>query len=208
MFALRLLIALCAVPLVAVAFTGVGYLTVRVHSLYLLLSLACVALALMVVWHVDRLYEDEGSAIWVIGTGAVLVVAVFTGYVLTIGWIAPRHTCTVVEAGTWSRVTPGGGQENHEYRQFVCDDGRTDMLGMKPAPQMDDITDITDRYKGSRTQVAYDPNGPLPSMTVRHRIPYLLFAAIGMAFLVVFHIVAVLDDQDRRRSGNSLPAGK
>ncbi|KAB2345189.1 hypothetical protein [Actinomadura rudentiformis] len=195
MFLLRLLVALCAAPLVMVSFAGVAYLAIRVHPLYILLALVCVALVLVAGWHMHEHFEDKGSGAQAFASGIVLVATAAAGYVVTLNWAAPRHMCTVVEARTWYRHTPGGG-ETHNYRRLACDDGRTDRLGNEVAARKG--ADTTDRHKGDRLLVAYDPNGRLPSLAIKDRVWWVAGAGTGMLLVMAIHIGVVIADRRRR----------
>lgn len=200
-FLLRLLVALCAAPLVVAAFVGVAYLAIRVHPGYLLLGVLCVAMAVAVGWHIHHHFEDKGPGAQAFATGIVLAATIVTAYVVALNTAAPRHMCTVVEARTWHRLSPGG-EEIHNYRRLACDDGRTDWLGNGIAAQKGD--DTTDQHKGTRLLVAYDPNGRLPSMAIKDQVPWMVGAAIGMILVLALHTGVVIADQ-RRRSASSLP---
>jgi hypothetical protein len=195
-----LLVALCAIPLVMVAFAGVAHLAIRVHPLYLLLGLVCVALALVVGWHIHEHFEDQGPGPQAFASGVVLVATVAAAYVVTLGWAAPQHMCTVVEAHTWQRHSPGG-DETYNHRKLACDDGRTDSLGTEVAARKG--TDTTDQHKGTRMRVAYDPNGRLPSMAVNDQTWWVAGAVIGMLLAITMHTGVVIADQRRRRSERS-----
>lgn len=195
MFLLRLLVALCAAPLVMVSFVGVAYLAIRVHPLYLLLGLVCVALALVTGWHMHSHFEDKGSGAQAFASGIVLVATIAAAYVVALNSAAPRHMCTVVEAHTWYRHTPGGG-ETYRHRRLVCDDGRTDRLGNEMAAQKG--TDTTDQHKGTRLLVAYDPNGRLPSLAIGDQIWWAAGAGIGMLLVMTIHTGVVIADRRRR----------
>lgn len=197
-FFLRLLVALCAAPLVAAAFAGVAYLALRVHPLYLLLGVVCVALALVMGWHMHHHSEDSGLAVQAFASGIVLIATVAAAYVMVFSWVAPRHMCTVVEAHTWYRLSPGG-EETHDYRRLACDDGRTDRLGNAMAAQRG--TDTTDQHEGTRLLVAYDPNGQLPSLVIEDQVLWVVGAGIGMGVVIVLHTGVVIADQRRRRAG-------
>jgi hypothetical protein len=197
MFPLRLLVALCAAPLVAAAFTGVAYLALRGHPLCLVLVLPCVALALVVGRDIRNHFEDGGTGALVFAAGLVLAATVLASYVVVLSVAAPRHMCTVVKAHTWHRLSPGG-EETYTYRRLACDDGRTDGLGNAMAVRNGE--DTTDRYGGTRMLVAYDPNGGLPSMTVgdRAHVLWAVGAGIGMAVVTTLHIGAVSAGHRRR----------
>jgi hypothetical protein len=197
MFPLRLLVALCAAPLVAAAFTGVAHLALRGHPLYLLLGLPCVALALVTGWDIHHHFEDRGLGTLVFAAGIVLAATLLAAYVAVLGLVAPRHLCTVVEAHAWHRLSPGG-EETYTYRRLACDDGRTDGLGNEMAVRNGE--DTTDRYRGTRLLVAYDPNGRLPSMTVgdRAQVLWTAGAGIGTAAVTTLHIGVVGADRRRR----------
>lgn len=195
MFPLRLLIALCAAPLVVVAFVGVAYLAIRVHPPYLLLGLVCVALALVVGWHIHDHFEDKGPGAQAFASGIVLVATVAAAYVVALNSVAPRHMCTVVEARTWHRHSPGG-DETYHYRRLACDDGRTDWLGSEMAAQ--EGTDTTDQHEGTRLLVAYDPNGRLPSLAIDDQVWWVVGAGIGMVLVITMHTAVVIADQRRR----------
>jgi hypothetical protein len=202
-FLLRLLVALCAAPLVVAAFVGVAYLALRVHPRYLLLGLVCVALALMVGRHIHNHFEDKGPGAQAFAGGIVLVATVAAAYVMALGTAAPRHMCTVVEARTWHRLSPGG-EATYDYRRLACDDGRADWLGSEIAAR--NGTDTTDQYDGTRMLVAYDPNGRLPSLALDDRVRWTVWAGIGMVLVIAIHIGVVIADQRRRRSESSLRA--
>ncbi|ONI91023.1 hypothetical protein ALI144C_02075 [Actinosynnema sp. ALI-1.44] len=196
-FGLRLLVALCAAPLVVAAFVGVAYLALRVHPLYLLLGLVCVALMLMVGWHIHRHFhvQNQGPGAQLCVSGIVFVATIAAAYVMTLSSAAPRHMCTVVEARTWHRLSPGG-EETYNYRRLACDDGRTDWLGNQMASQRG--TDTTDQYGGIRLRVAYDPNGQLPSLALDDQVWWVVGAGIGMVLVVALHVGVVVADQRRR----------
>ncbi|WUH98751.1 hypothetical protein OHR68_35420 [Spirillospora sp. NBC_00431] len=200
MFALRMLVAVCGAPLVAAAFTGVAYLAVSVHPRYFPLGLACVALALGVGAHAHHHFMEKSAFGLGVACGVVLVVTAATAYALVLTWVAPRHMCTVVEARTWHRLTPGG-EETYNYRRLACDDGSTDRLDSGPAEMKGN--DTTDKYGGDRVLVAFDPNGNLPSMAVRHRFLWLVGAGAGMVLVVTIHTGVVVGDQRRRRAAGT-----
>jgi hypothetical protein len=197
-----LLVALCAAPLVVAAFVGVAYLALRVDPLYLLLGLVCVALALVVGWHIHNHFEDKGPGAQAFASGMVLVATIVAAYVIALNSAAPRHMCTVVEARTLHRLSPGG-EETYNYRRLVCDDGRTDWLGSELARNG---TDTTDQHEGTRLLVAYDPNGRLPSLALGDQVGWVAGAGIGMILATATHIGVVIADQRRRRSESTLRA--
>ncbi|MFH8469017.1 hypothetical protein [Streptomyces sp. NPDC017991] len=195
MFPLRLLIALCAAPLVMATFTGVAYLGLRGNPLFLLLALAGIMLALVVGWDIHNHCEAKNATVLMFAGGIVLTTTIFAAYVATISSAAPRHMCTVVESRTLHRLSPGG-EATYNYRRLDCEDGRTDHLGNELAAEKG--TDTTDRYKGTRLLVAYDPNGWLPSMVVDDQVLWSVGAGIGMTVVLTLHTGVVIADQRRR----------
>ncbi|RSN52832.1 hypothetical protein [Actinomadura sp. WAC 06369] len=198
MFAVRLLVALSATPLVAAAVTGACHLALHADPWYRLLLLPCAALSLVVAWHIQSFIEDKDTHTQVLVACVVLFTTFVTGHTAALTWVAPRHTCTVVEAVTWKQDRGFG---DVTYRRLTCDDGHTEKLGSKPQPWAK-ATDITDRAAGTRVQVAYDPNGSLPSLEIRGRIWWLLVigSVVSMLLTLSAHAGMVVAHRRRRRS--------
>lgn len=198
MFAVRLLIALSATPLVAAAVTGACRLALHVDPSYRLLLLPCAALSLVVAWHIQSFIEDRDTHTQILVACVVLFATFVTGHTAAFTWVAPRHTCTVVKAVTWKQHHDSG---NVTYRWLTCDDGHTEKLGSKPQSWAK-ATDITDRVAGDRVQVAYDPNGKFSSLEIRGGIWWLLVigSVISMLLALSAHTGVVVTDRRRRRS--------